>query len=61
MAALTPVIQSLASLLNSGLPPKDLTERYRITLRKVVQLKNGELIEGLKSFIDAGLGHLYLY
>ena len=46
--------QSLASLLNSGLSPKDLTERYRGILSHIVELKNGELVEGLKSFIDAG-------
>jgi hypothetical protein len=49
------VRQSLASLLNSGLSPKDLTERYRKILSHIIELKNGELVEGLKSFIDAGL------
>ena len=49
------VRQSLASLLNSGLSPKDLTERYRRILSHIVELKNGELVEGLRSFIDAGL------
>ncbi len=47
--------QSLASLLNSGLSPKDLTERYRGILSHIVELENGELVEGLKSFIDAGM------
>ncbi|XP_028407653.1 COP9 signalosome complex subunit 4-like [Dendronephthya gigantea] len=45
--------QSLAGLLNSGLPPKDLTEKYRAIFGHIVALKDGELVEGLKSFIDA--------
>lgn len=47
--------KSLASLLNSGLSPKDLTEKYRKTLSHIIELRSGELVEGLKSFIDAGL------
>ena len=46
--------QSLAGLLNSGLSPKELTEKYRKILNRIVELKNEELVEGLKSFIDAG-------
>ena len=55
--------QSLAGLINSGLSPKELTEKYRKILNRIVELKNEELVEGLKSFIDAGLldsGHCLL-
>lgn len=53
--AASAVRSSLSNLLNSGTSPKDLTEKFREILNQIVALNDENLIEGLKSFIDAGL------
>ena len=53
MSVMAQFRQQLANLTNSGGSHRDLADKYRAILENILTFGEDELVEGLKSFIEA--------